>query len=156
MNFSNPSFLKIRFVALAVVVGLFATALTACEASQNLAGLESIDSGNTAQTVAVREISIDAAYELYLDKVAFLDVRTPEEWNAAHVPGSTLLPLDDLADRVGELPRDLELVVYCRTGNRSAEAARILLEAGFSDVYSMDGGLSDWIEAGYEVDPGGY
>jgi rhodanese-related sulfurtransferase len=61
--------------------------------------------------------------------------------------------LDDLQDRVNELPKDLELVVYCRSGNRSAEAARILLAAGFSDVYSMDGGLNDWIMAGYEVDP---
>ena len=154
MNFSKPSFLKIRFVALAAMVVLFTTALTACAAGQNLAGLERADSGNIAQTVTVHEISIDTAYQLYQDKVAFLDVRTPAEWNAAHVPGSTLLPLEDLEERAGELPRDLELVVYCRSGNRSAEAARILLEAGFSDVYSMDGGLSDWIEAGYEVDPG--
>ena len=154
MNFSKPSLIKIRLVALAVAVVLLAVALAACAASEPPGGLEGTDQVKTAQTLVVREISIDKAYQLYQDKVAFLDVRTPAEWNAAHVPGSTLLPLEDLEDRAGELPGDLELVVYCRSGDRSAQAARILMEAGFSDVYSMDGGLNDWIAAGYEVDPG--
>ncbi|RLD01791.1 MAG: rhodanese-like domain-containing protein [Chloroflexi bacterium] len=151
MKFNKPSLRTIRIIALTAVIGLLAVALAACAAP---AGSEGADSSHAAQQVTVQEISIDKAYQLYQDKVAFLDVRTPEEWNAAHVPGSTLLPLEDLEDRAGELPRDLELVVYCRTGNRSAQAAKILMEAGFTEVYSMDGGLSDWIEAGYEVDPG--
>jgi rhodanese-related sulfurtransferase len=154
MNLSKPSLIKSQLVTLAVAVVLLTVALAACTASEPNDGLVGSDSAQIAQTVIVREISIDKAYQLYQDKVAFLDVRTLEEWNAAHVPGSTLLPLEDLEARAGELPRDLELVVYCRSGDRSAQAARILVEAGFSDVYSLDGGLSDWIAAGYEVDPG--
>lgn len=154
MNFCKPSLIKIRLVALAMIVVLLAVTLAACAANEPSDGQERSDSAQTAQPLAVREVSIDEAFQLYQDKVAFLDVRTPAEWNAAHVPGSTLLPLEDLEDRAGELPRDLELVVYCRSGDRSAQAARILMDAGFSDVYSMDGGLNDWIAAGYEVDPG--
>lgn len=154
MNYSKPSIIKNRLFGLVAAFVLLTVALAACAASESPTGLEGEDPAQSAQTLVVREISIDRAYQLYQDKVAFLDVRTPEEWNDAHVPGSTLLPLEDLEARAGELPRDLELVVYCRSGNRSAEAATILMEAGFSDVYSMDGGLNDWIAAGYEVDPG--
>jgi len=109
-----------------------------------------------ANAAVARNLSSQEAYAMVGQRgdLFLLDVRTPEEWNDAHIPGSTLLPLEDLGDRAGELPRDLELVVYCRSGNRSAEAARILMEAGFSDVYILDGGLNDWIAAGYEVDPG--
>lgn len=145
---------SIRLITLVVASIFFIIALSSCTSQAPLAGLGGADSAHTVQLEEVREITIDEAYQLYQDKVAFLDVRTPEEWNVAHVPGATLLPLDDLEARVGELPNDLKLVVYCRSGNRSAEAARILMEAGFSDVYSVDGGLNDWIEAGYEVDPG--
>ena len=153
ININFPSS-RIRTIVLIVGFVFLAVALVSCGTGQS----SGISSGEkltqTAQNLLVREVSVDQAYQLYQEKIAFLDVRTPEEWNDAHVPGSTLLPLEDLEERVNELPQDLELVVYCRSGNRSAEAARILLEAGFSDVYSMDGGLNDWIMAGYEVDPG--
>lgn len=146
---------KIRTIFQIVVFAIVAAALASCAGSKTLVENSGANLAQTAQHMEVREVSIDQAYQLYQEKVAFLDVRTPEEWNTAHVPGSTLLPIEDLEERVNELPQDLELVVYCRSGNRSAEAARILLAAGFSDVYSMDGGLDDWIAAGYEVDPGG-
>ncbi len=145
---------RIRYIVLIVVLFFCATALASCSSSETPAVLEGENLTQSTQNLVVREISIDQAYQLYQEKVAFLDVRTPEEWNDAHVPGSTLLPLEDLENRVNDLPKDLELVVYCRSGDRSAQAARILLEAGFTDVYSMDGGLNDWITAGYEVDPG--
>ena len=154
MNIGKSFPSRIHFIVQVAVFIFLAIALASCAASENTVGDGGEILPQAAQNLVLREVSIDQAYQLYQDKVAFLDVRTPEEWNQAHVPGSTLLPLDDLKDRVNELPKDLELVVYCRSGNRSAEAARILLEAGFSDVYSMDGGLNDWISAGYEVDPG--
>ena len=96
------------------------------------------------------EISTIDAFEKYSDEAAFfLDVRTQEEWNEFHIPNSTLIPLDQLASRISELPADREIVVVCRSGNRSAEGRDILLNAGFAQVTSMTGGLTDWRQAAF-------
>jgi len=84
------------------------------------------------------------------DQGAFiLDVRQPEEWAEYHVPGSTLIPLSELAARSNEVPKDREVVVVCRSGNRSATGRDILIKAGFTQVTSLKGGLSGWKTAGY-------
>jgi rhodanese-related sulfurtransferase len=91
------------------------------------------------------EISVLDAYEKYVDKTAFfLDVRTQEEWNEFHAPDATLIPLDELPSRLDELPRDRQIVVVCRSGNRSQQGRDILLNAGFTQVTSMAGGVKDW------------
>lgn len=81
-----------------------------------------------------------------------LDVRTPQEWEEdGHIEGATLIPLQELEARAGsELPQDAEIVVYCRTGNRSAQAAEYLVSAGYADVSNM-GGIRDWVAAGEDV-----
>lgn len=73
-----------------------------------------------------------------------LDVRQPEEWADYHVPGSTLIPLGELSARVNEVPRDKEVVVICRSGNRSATGRDVLRAAGFDQVTSLRGGLTKW------------
>jgi len=94
-------------------------------------------------------INADEAYQMYQDGVFFLDVRTPEEWNEFHAPNSTLIPLDQLQNRLDEVPNDQPIVVVCRSGNRSQQGRDILLEAGFSQVTSMSGGLNEWVASGY-------
>lgn len=96
-----------------------------------------------------KEISVNDAYAKYNAGVFLLDVRTAEEWAEYHVPDTTHIPLDELDKRLGELPRDQEIVVICRSGNRSQEGRDILLKAGFSPVVSMAGGLKQWSAAGY-------
>jgi rhodanese-related sulfurtransferase len=78
-----------------------------------------------------------------------LDVREPDEWEAFHIPGATLIPLGQLAARADELPSGREIIVVCRSGNRSAEGRDILLAAGFEQVTSLAGGMLDWQAAGY-------
>jgi rhodanese-related sulfurtransferase len=78
-----------------------------------------------------------------------LDVRQPEEWNEFHIPDATLIPLGELASRVDEVPRDQEIVVVCRSGNRSQQGRDILLKAGFTQVTSMAGGVTQWKAAGH-------
>jgi len=95
------------------------------------------------------EISINDALAKRDAGAFILDVRQPEEWNEFNVPDSTLIPLGELATRVNELPKDQEIVIVCRSGNRSAQARDILLEAGFTQVTSMAGGLNQWKAAGY-------
>jgi rhodanese-related sulfurtransferase len=102
-----------------------------------------------ATNTAPQEISVAEAFAKYEQGVFLLDVRTQEEWEDYHAPNTTLIPLDELADRVNELPKDQEIVVICRSGNRSQEGRDILLDAGFTNVTSMAGGLSDWRSAGY-------
>ncbi|GAB4483593.1 MAG: hypothetical protein Kow0088_26890 [Anaerolineales bacterium] len=103
------------------------------------------------RNIRIPEIDVQQAYEKYQQGVFVLDVRQPEEWNEGHIPNATLIPLDQLAQRVDELPRDREIVVVCRSGNRSREGTLILLENGFKQVSSMAGGVTDWSAKGYPL-----
>ncbi len=95
-------------------------------------------------------VGVDEAYQMYEEGTFVLDVRTPEEWNEFHAPNTTLIPLDELASRVNELPKDQPIVVVCRSGNRSQTGRDILLQAGFNAT-SMNGGLSQWRDSGFPV-----
>lgn len=99
-----------------------------------------------------REISVEKAHQMYQDGVFFLDVRTQEEWEDYHIPNTTLVPLDELGSRLGELPENEEIVVVCRSGNRSQSGRDILLNNGFELATSMSGGLTDWRAKGYPVE----
>lgn len=97
------------------------------------------------------EISVADAAAKRAAGAFVLDVREPSEWNELHVPGATLIPLGQLAARVNEVPRDREVVVICRSGNRSQEGRDILKRAGFTQVTSVAGGIRQWQAAGYET-----
>ncbi len=84
--------------------------------------------------------------------VYLLDVREPDEYAAGHIPGITLIPMGEVAARLAELPRDKEIIVTCRTGNRSSQVADLLREQGFTNVHNMTGGIVTWEEAGYAVE----
>ncbi|HSW39835.1 MAG TPA: FAD-dependent oxidoreductase [Acidobacteriota bacterium] len=73
-----------------------------------------------------------------------LDVRSPDEYAAARLPKSTLIPLGELRGRLAEVPRDKEIVTYCAISLRGYEAACILRGAGFKDVKVLDGGMAMW------------
>ena len=81
-----------------------------------------------------------------------LDVRQPHEWDIVNLEtdGAVLIPLAELPDRLDELPTDREIVVYCRTGARSATAAQMLTQEGFSAVLNFVGGIHAWAD---EIDP---
>jgi phage shock protein E len=77
-----------------------------------------------------------------------LDVRSPEEYAAGHLPGAVNIPHGELAARIGELAgaRERDIVVYCRTGNRSAQALEVLDKAGFKRVFHLKGDYTRWSE----------
>ncbi len=97
------------------------------------------------------EISVAQAHEKYQQGALFVDVRTQEEWDQGHIANSTLIPLNDLQSRLGELPRDRDIVVVCRSGVRSKEGMTILRQSGFKRATCMNGGIQAWIAAGYPV-----
>jgi len=97
-------------------------------------------------------VSAAQAYQLYQQGAFFLDVRSVDEWNIYHVPGSTLIPLDQLSARTNEVPPHRQIVVVCATGHRSPTGRDILLAAGFSQVTCLTGGLTTWSAASYPLD----
>jgi rhodanese-related sulfurtransferase len=99
----------------------------------------------------VREISVDQAYSLYQDGAFVVDVRTQEEWDEYHLPNVPLIPLDELPNRLNELPKDEEILVICRSGNRSQEGRDILLAAGYN-ASSIAGGIKEWDAKGYPIE----
>lgn len=82
-----------------------------------------------------------------------LDVRNPDEYQEAHLSGSLLIPLDQLTQRLHELPHDLTLVVMCRSGRRSTLATEQLRAAGF-DAMNLKGGILQWIQQALPVERG--
>lgn len=91
------------------------------------------------------EISAEEAALLNPDEWFILDVREQSEWDGGHIEGATLIPLGQLEARQAELPTDQKIVVVCQSGNRSAKGRDHLLEAGFTEVTSMTGGMNDWV-----------
>lgn len=91
----------------------------------------------------------DAARRLK-EGAVLLDVREDQEWSAGHAPDAVHVPLGRLSARVGELPRDREVVVVCRSGRRSAAATRHLVGAGI-DAHNLAGGMQAWARAGLPV-----
>ena len=79
------------------------------------------------------------------DTIVILDVRTKEEYDAGHIAGAILVPNETIVDKQPELLPDLdaEILVYCRSGNRSAQAAKKLIAIGYTNVVDF-GGIIDW------------
>lgn len=84
------------------------------------------------------------------NRVLLLDVREPFEADIARIPGARLIPLGELRNRLNEIERDADIVVHCRSGQRSAKAVRWLQEAGYPRVRNLRGGILAWAT---EVDP---
>jgi len=100
----------------------------------------------------VKDLSPEEAKKLHDQGVPFFDVREVEEYAQARIPGASLLPLSELVARHGEIPKDTPVVLYCRTGNRSWQAAAWLAGQGYSNVLNLEGGLVRWYRAGLPVD----
>lgn len=86
------------------------------------------------------------------DAPLLVDVREPFEVSIADLPdhGQLRIPMGELSERYSELDPDSELVLYCRSGSRSARATRFLLANGYEKVYNLDGGILRWRQ---DVDP---
>ena len=93
------------------------------------------------------KITAEEAKRIMADTQAYtlVDVRSEDEYDEAHIEGAVLIPLDTLAERAGaELPDlDAAVLVYCRSGVRSAKAAETLAGLGYTKVYDI-GGINDW------------
>lgn len=133
-----------------VIVGVIAVIAIAVIAVIALSG------GNTpAATVAQSPASqriLPVAYNAQFSSPGgdhlLIDVRTPQEFADGHIAGAINIPVEEIGGRLNEVPDDKPVVLYCRSGNRSAQAANILVGAGYTGVYDL-GGIIDWTAAGY-------
>jgi len=124
---------------------------------EQFCGLPSRNGEAAAQQTAESEVPEITVHELKArlergDRPVILDVRKPHEVQIASIEHDLLIPVDELPERLSELEpyRDREIVVYCRSGARSARATKLLREAGFRDVKNLKGGILAWSQ---EIDP---
>lgn len=98
----------------------------------------------------VPEVDVDRLDVARGEGVPVIDVRQPDEYDAAHVPGARLIPLAEVAARLREVPSDGTVYVICQTGARSARATDFLRRQGI-DAHNVAGGTKAWIESGRTV-----
>lgn len=96
------------------------------------------------------EVDLETFARAHSAGATVLDVRNPDEYRSAHVPGAVLIPLPELGARQDEIPEAEPLYVICAVGGRSLTATRALVGAGYRAV-SVAGGTNGWIERGGEV-----
>jgi len=138
-----------RYVGLLGTLALALLLLVACGGGETAApAVEAPDAASLPDTVDAATVhALQDSPDIFL-----LDVREPDEYAAGHIPGVTLIPMGEVASRMSELPTDTEIIVTCRTGNRSGQVADFLREQGFTNVHNMEGGIVAWQEAGYTVE----
>jgi len=107
--------------------------------------------GPDKSTTLPPTISVTDAAERFAAGAFLLDVREQSEWNEAHINGAVLIPLGQLSARLSEIPADRDVLIICRSGNRSAQARDQLRAAGYPNTTSISGGMNAWINAGLPV-----
>lgn len=119
------------------------------------AGINQIDSSSGSFPISFPiSIPVKQASDKKDAGAFILDVREPEEWLQVRMTESVLIPLAQLKSRLNELPSDREIVVVCRSGNRSIMGLGIIRKAGFEKSSSMVGGLNIWQASGYPTESG--
>ena len=84
-------------------------------------------------------------YDAFKDMAhTLLDVRSLGEWKGGHAKGAVHIPLNEIEQRIGEIPKDKPVVVICASGMRSSMCATILGQAGYQEVYNYSGGMGRW------------
>src|SRR3954449_5609558 len=100
------------------------------------------------------EVTASEAKQIIGGGSQLIDVRTDAEYAAGHIPGARHIPLSDVQRESGGLDKNQPVVLYCRSGNRSAPAADAFAASGW-DAHSIEGGLLAWAQAGLELEPEG-
>ncbi|MHA2390424.1 MAG: rhodanese-like domain-containing protein [Promethearchaeota archaeon] len=114
---------------------------------------------NNVKAATYTNVSVQTAYEITTNHTQYpnlliLDVREQHEYDESHLHNATLIPLGEINTRISELEpySETEILVYCRSGARSAQASQNLAgNHNFTKIFNMLGGITDWISAGYPV-----
>ena len=120
--------------AVSLALAIFAALLAGCSGSSE-------GPTSTCQDITAAQLETMMADGRPL---IIVDVRSTSEFAAGHLPGSVNIPLDELPARLNELDASVRVVVVCGSGSRSVRGAKLLLDAGYRDVYNLIGGLATW------------
>ena len=142
--------MKRVFLSLMIFV-MLALALTACTASPTAPAPAPTSQVEVAQLGPNVDVATVNGL-LGRDDVVILDVREQSEYDAGHIPGVKLIPLNDVPNRLNDIPKDKPVIVTCRSGNRSGQATDFLRQQGYTNVHNMTGGINAWQQAGYPVE----
>lgn len=147
--------LKRLLIALAIVASIITAA--GCSSSQTAVPDQANPQSGTEQTTPQTQTSpqTQASYQdvggaqakQLIDSdstLQIVDVRSPEEFAEGHIQGAKLIPIDELTARMGEIDKTKPVFVYCLSGARSAQAAQVLVQSGYSKVYNLTNGINDW------------
>ena len=114
------------------------------------------NSAEIAQPAAEVELLDAKSAQSFLDERSpiVIDVRTQEEFDVGYIAGATLIDMSSpgFTDAISSLDRSATYFVYCRSGNRSASATKLMIDIGFTSVYELDGGILAWSAAGNPVE----
>jgi rhodanese-related sulfurtransferase len=107
-----------------------------------------------ADAPPVAQVSQQALLDMQAQKspMVLLDVRTPEEFAAGHIAGAVNIPYDQVAAHLEEIPKDKEVVLYCKSGRRAGVAAETLSANGYTRLGHLDGDMQGWTAAGRPVE----
>jgi len=108
----------------------------------------------TAQPAVMKPMSQEELLEhqsKHAGHLYVLDVRSPEEFREGHVPGAVNVPYDQIAARIAEVPKDKDVVLYCRSGRRAGIAADVLAANGYTRLSHLEGDMQAWIAQGRPV-----
>lgn len=139
-------------LATTVALGGLAACSTGSGSSDNATSDTATSDNGTAG--AVTDVQVSEAESILADPgITVVDVRTPAEFAAGHLPGAINIDLQGatFADDIAELPKDEAYFVYCQSGNRSGTATDHMADAGFTTVYDLQGGVADWQAWGGEL-----
>ena len=110
-----------------------------------------------ANAAVTRNLSPQEAYAMVGQRgdLFLLDVRTLGEYQQARLDGARLIPIDQFAKRLAEVPKDRPVLVYCAVGSRSAQVVNYLARQGYPEIYNLSGGIYAWAQKGLPVLQGG-
>lgn len=151
-------------VFIGIIVALFVVVGGIFVLSQSDSGVNESKSSETSESVqqdmSLIPADLPAAVAMAIERqpepnVYVIDVRTQEEWEAGHAVDAMLWGLDEeiAVGNLPPVPKDSEIYIYCRTGNRAGQAIRILQASGYTNMTNIRG-LTDWIDAGGAVETG--
>jgi rhodanese-related sulfurtransferase len=124
-------------IALALFVFVSILILAACGSSGT--------SSENSDGKLYEDVSVKQAKELIdNDEVVVIDVRTQGEYDEGHIPNATLIPEDEIDNKMEELDKDASYLMVCRSGNRSSNASEMLAKNGFKHIKNMKGGMNEW------------
>lgn len=116
--------------------------------------LAAVSASLACSMAGVKQVAaVDAAALIKVPGTLLIDVRTPEEYEAGHLEGARLMPLNELEEKLGSLveSKSTPVVVYCRSGRRSGMGGAIMKDKGWTDVRNLAGGIIAWKAAGLPV-----